>query len=89
FDLVPEDVTIVVFTAARTDLIERTYQSIEGLPNAVVHMYTATAPTWRHVVLGKEREELPDMIFRAAQDVARGGEGHDGWRFEFSPEVFN
>ncbi|MCD2153921.1 2-isopropylmalate synthase [Rhodococcus cerastii] len=89
FDLVPEDVTIVVFTAARTDLIERTYQSIEGLPNAVVHMYTATAPTWRNVVLGKEREELHDMIFRAAQDVARGGEGHDGWRFEFSPEVFN
>lgn len=88
-DLVPHDVTIVVFTAARTDLIQRTYQSIAGLPNAVVHMYTATAPTWRDVVLGKEREELHGMIFRAAEDVARGGDGHDGWRFEFSPEVFN
>ena len=88
-DLVPDDVTIVVFTAARTDLIERTYQSIAGLPNAVVHMYTATAPTWRDVVLGKERDELHGMIFRAAEDVARGGEAHDGWRFEFSPEVFN
>jgi 2-isopropylmalate synthase len=88
-DLVPDDVTIVVFTAARTDLIERTYQSIAGLPNAVVHMYTATAPTWRDVVLGKERDELHGMIFRAAEDVARGGDGHDGWRFEFSPEVFN
>ncbi|MGG7102586.1 2-isopropylmalate synthase [Rhodococcus sp. 24CO] len=88
-ELVPDDVTIVVFTAARTDLIERTYQSIAGLPNAVVHMYTATAPTWRDVVLGKERDELHDMIFRAAEDVARGGDGHDGWRFEFSPEVFN
>jgi 2-isopropylmalate synthase len=88
-DLVPDDVTIVVFTAARTDLIERTHQSIAGLPNAVVHMYTATAPTWRDVVLGKERDELHGMIFRAAEDVARGGDGHDGWRFEFSPEVFN
>ncbi|WP_424809727.1 2-isopropylmalate synthase [Rhodococcus sp. 27YEA15] len=88
-NLVPDDVTIVVFTAARTDLIERTYQSIEGLPRAVVHMYTATAPTWRNVVLGKEREDLHAMIFRAAEDVARGGEGQDGWRFEFSPEVFN
>ncbi|WP_233365092.1 2-isopropylmalate synthase [Rhodococcus globerulus] len=88
-DLVPDDVTIVVFTAARTDLIERTYQSIAGLPNAVVHMYTATAPTWRDVVLGKERDELHGMIFRAAEDVARGGDAHDGWRFEFSPEVFN
>ena len=39
--VVPDDVTIVVFTAARTDLIERTYDSIAGLRNVVVHMYTA------------------------------------------------
>ena len=51
-DVVPDDVTIVVFTAARADLIERTYDSIAGLRNVVVHMYTATAPTWRDVVLG-------------------------------------
>mgnify|MGYP003585820125 CR=1 FL=1 len=37
-DLVPDDVTIVVFTAARDDLIARTYESVEGLPNVVVHM---------------------------------------------------
>ncbi|WP_305092821.1 2-isopropylmalate synthase [Prescottella sp. R16] len=88
-DLVPDDVTIVVFTAARTDLIERTYESIRGLGSVVVHMYTATAPTWRDVVLRQEREALHRLIVDAARDVARGGDARPGVRFEFSPEVFN
>ncbi|WP_430334282.1 2-isopropylmalate synthase [Rhodococcus sp. ACT016] len=88
-DLVPDDVTIVVFTAARTDLIERTFESVRGLPNVVLHMYTATAPTWRNVVLGHDRDALHRLIFDAAQDVARGGDAQPGVRFEFSPEVFN
>ncbi|TQF69132.1 2-isopropylmalate synthase [Rhodococcus spelaei] len=88
-DLVPDDVTIVVFTAARTDLIERTYESVRGLPNVVLHMYTATAPTWRSVVLGHDRDTLHRLILDAAQDVARGGDATPGVRFEFSPEVFN
>ena len=88
-DLVPDDVTIVVFTAARTDLIERTFESVRGLANVVVHMYTATAPTWRSVVLGRDRDALHRLIFDAAQDVARGGDAQPGVRFEFSPEVFN
>ena len=88
-NLVPDDVTVVVFTAARTDLIERTYESVRGLPNVVLHMYTATAPTWRDVVLGHDRESLHRLIVDAAGEVARGGEAHPGVRFEFSPEVFN
>ncbi|CRK50627.1 2-isopropylmalate synthase [Rhodococcus sp. RD6.2] len=88
-NLVSDDVTVVVFTAARTDLIERTYESVRGLPNVVVHMYTATAPTWRDVVLGHDRESLHRLIVDAAGEVARGGEAHPGVRFEFSPEVFN
>ncbi|CAM3143010.1 2-isopropylmalate synthase [Prescottella defluvii] len=88
-DLVPDDVTIVVFTAARADLIERTFESVRGLANVVLHMYTATAPTWRDVVLGHDRESLHRLIFDAAQDVARGAEHQPGVRFEFSPEVFN
>ena len=89
--VVPDDVTIVVFTAARTDLIERTYDSIAGLRNVVVHMYTATAPTWRDVVLGKSRTELLGLITDAGTDVLRGADRYPGMniRFEFSPEVFN
>jgi 2-isopropylmalate synthase len=90
-DAVPDDVTIVVFTAARTDLIERTYASIEGIAHAVVHMYTATAPTWRDVVLGHDRDALHALILAGAKDVARGADARPGAdiRFEFSPEVFN
>ncbi len=87
--LVPDDITVVVFTAARTDLIERTFESVRGLPNVVLHMYTATAPTWRSVVLGRDRDELHRLIFDAAQDVARCGDAAAGVRYEFSPEVFN
>ena len=51
-DLAPADVTIVVFTPARRELIERTVESVRGIRNPVVIlMYTATAPTWRDVVL--------------------------------------
>ncbi|MCK2216837.1 2-isopropylmalate synthase [Actinomadura sp. ATCC 31491] len=85
----PEDVTPVVFTAARADLIERTFASIAGLPRAVVHLYTATAPTWREVVLGHGRDELRALITTAAGQVARLAEGLPDVRFEFSPEVFN
>ncbi|MEV7777102.1 2-isopropylmalate synthase [Kitasatospora sp. NPDC088351] len=86
---VPPDVTVVVFTAARADLIDRTFEAVEGLPRVVVHLYTATAPVWRDVVLGRGREELRTLITGAAEHLARRAEGRPGVRFEFSPEVFN
>lgn len=58
-DIAPDDVTIVVFTPARRDLIERTVASIQGITNPVViHMYTATAPAWREMVLGHDQESM-------------------------------
>lgn len=89
---VPDDVTVSVFTPARTELIDRTLDSVLGLPRVLVHMYTATAPTWRNVVLGRGRSELKQMILNAAAELMRGAAeklaGTDA-RFEFSPEVFN
>jgi 2-isopropylmalate synthase len=85
---VPEDVTVVAFTAARQDLIERTFDSIRGLERVVVHLYTPTAPTWRNVVLGHDRDELRELIKDAAGHMARLADGLPV-RFEFSPEVFN
>ncbi|MGW3566232.1 2-isopropylmalate synthase [Streptomyces sp. NPDC000941] len=89
-DAVPADVTVVVFTPARRDLIERTYAAIEGLPRSVVHLYTATAPVWREVVLGRGRAEVYGMIRDAAGQLARLAEARpENIRFQFSPEVFN
>jgi 2-isopropylmalate synthase len=89
-DIAPEDVAIVVFTPARRDLIERTVESIRGIRNPVViHMYTATAPTWRDVVLGKTRDELRGLILAGGRDVLEFAGHLPNVRFEFSPEVFN
>ncbi|WP_265693161.1 2-isopropylmalate synthase [Streptomyces griseolus] len=88
---VPDDVTVSVFTAAREDLIDRTIASVEGLPRTLVHLYTATAPVWRDVVLGRSRAELHAMILDAATYLMRRAEERPGAdiRFEFSSEVFN
>ncbi|WP_134729228.1 2-isopropylmalate synthase [Amycolatopsis nivea] len=89
-DLAPEDVTIVVFTPARRDLIERTVESVRGIRNdVVIHLYTATAPTWRTVVLGHDRASLKELILDGAHDVLRAAGDRPNIRFEFSPEVFN
>ncbi|MGN6205326.1 MAG: 2-isopropylmalate synthase [Humibacter sp.] len=88
--IAPDDVTIVVFTPARRELIERTVESVRGIRNPVViHMYAATAPTWRDVVLGHDRDALKRVILGGAADILRltGDEQHV--RYEFSPEVFN
>ncbi|NKZ04322.1 2-isopropylmalate synthase [Actinomadura latina] len=84
---VPDDVTPVVFTPARRELIERTFASVEGLPRAVVHLYTATGAVWRDVVLGSDRNGVKQLILDGAADVARLS--RPGVRFEFSPETFN
>lgn len=89
-DIAPADVAIVVFTPARRDLIERTVASVRGIRNEVViHMYTATAPTWRNVVLDKDTAELRELILSGARDVLEFAGDLPNVRFEFSPEVFN
>ncbi|WP_232828506.1 2-isopropylmalate synthase [Kribbella monticola] len=86
--LVPPDVTIVVFTPARPELIERTLESIAGFRGqVVVHMYAATAPVWRDVVLRRTRDELAALISAGAEQIHRLA--GDTVRFQFSPEVFN
>ncbi|MGB8405726.1 MAG: 2-isopropylmalate synthase [Mycobacterium sp.] len=88
--IAPKDVTIVVFTPARRALIERTVESVRGIENdVVIHMYAATAPVWRNTVLGKNPDELRQLILRGAQDVLVLARDRPNIRFEFSPEVFN
>jgi 2-isopropylmalate synthase len=80
----------VVFTPARRDLIERTVASIDGIAgDVVIHMYTATAPVWRDTVLGKDRDELRELILAGGRDVLELAGDRPNVRFEFSPEVFN
>ncbi|MFC9589539.1 2-isopropylmalate synthase [Streptomyces sp. NPDC056944] len=88
---VPEDVTPVVFTPARPELIERTFEAVDGLPRAVVHLYIATSPVWRETVLGRDRAEVRRTVHEAATLMARlaGARPAADIRFQFSPETFN
>ncbi|OIJ67923.1 2-isopropylmalate synthase [Streptomyces mangrovisoli] len=86
---VPRDVTPVVFTPARPDLIDRTFESIEGMERAVVHLYVATSPVWREVVLRRDRAEIARTVREAAELMARRAGDAPGVRFQFSPETFN
>ncbi|MGW0183171.1 2-isopropylmalate synthase [Nocardia sp. NPDC003345] len=88
--MAPPDVTVVVFTPARRDLIARTVESVRGLHNEVViHLYTATAPVWRDTVLGRDARAVRELILDGARDVRDTAGDLPRVRFQFSPEVFN
>ncbi|MFI6210323.1 2-isopropylmalate synthase [Streptomyces sp. NPDC051041] len=90
-DRVPDDVTIVVFTPARPELIERTFEALRGARRAVVHLCLATACLWRDVVFQMSPAELKAFTLDAAHRVARLADAMPGaaMRYEFSPETFN
>ncbi len=56
--LIPDDVTVQVLTQCREHLIQRTFESIQGIPKAVVHIYNSTSTLQRDVVFHRSREEI-------------------------------
>ena len=90
---IPEDVTIQVLTQSRRDLIERTFESVDGARTAVVHVYNAISPAWRRIVFGMDRAAIKAIAVEGVsilreQAEARTARGTD-WRFEYSPETFS
>ncbi|MFC7264606.1 2-isopropylmalate synthase [Streptomyces lutosisoli] len=90
-DRIPDDVTVSVFTPARPELIDRTFESIEGADRAMVHLCHATACLWRDVVFGMTQDEVRRMALDSAGQVARRADAAKGTqlRFQYSPETFN
>lgn len=92
-DLIPEDVTISVLTQAREDLIERSAQSVVGARRATVHLYNATAPNFRRVVFGVDRDECRAVAVQGTEWVMKYAEQYLGdleyFGYEYSPEVFS
>ncbi|MBO9520370.1 MAG: 2-isopropylmalate synthase [Nocardioidaceae bacterium] len=90
-DKVPDDVTISVLTQAREDLIERTVQSLVGVPKANIHLYNALAPLFRRVVFHASKDEIKDIAVRGTQLVMKHSEqilGATVIGYEYSPEIF-
>ena len=90
-DRIPDDVTIQVLTQAREPLIRRTFEALAGAPRAIVHLYNATAPVMRRVVLGMSEDEIVELAVSHAQmfqDLAARQPATD-WTFEYSPEMYS
>ncbi|RKJ94213.1 2-isopropylmalate synthase [Alicycliphilus denitrificans] len=90
-DRIPDDVTIQVLTQAREPLIHRTFEAMVGAPRAIVHLYNATAPVMRRVVLGMSEDEIVELAAshaRLFKELAAKQPATD-WTFEYSPEMYS
>ncbi|MFF8956088.1 2-isopropylmalate synthase [Streptomyces sp. NPDC014894] len=89
---IPEDVTISVLTQAREELIERTVESLRGAHRATVHLYNATAPTFRRVVFRGSREQVRQIAVDGTRLVVEYAEKLLGpetvFGYQYSPEIF-
>ncbi|MER5869260.1 2-isopropylmalate synthase [Streptomyces sp. NPDC002044] len=89
---IPDDVTISVLTQAREDLIERTVESLVGAHRATVHLYNATAPTFRRVVFRGSKEQIKQIAVDGTRLVMEYAEKLLGpettFGYQYSPEIF-
>ncbi|MBY4595931.1 2-isopropylmalate synthase [Ottowia caeni] len=90
-DRIPADVTIQVLTQARPELIERTFESLQGAPRAIVHLYNAVAPVMRRVVLGLDEDGIVNLATEHARQFVEHASRQPStdWTFQFSPEMFS
>ena len=88
---IPGDVVIQVLTQTRRDLIETTFDSVQGARTAVVHVYNAVSPAWRRIVFGMSKAEIKQIAVGAAHMLRENAARRPGtdWRFEYSPETFS
>lgn len=88
---IPDDVRIQVLTPAREHLIERTFEALRGAPRAIVHLYNATAPIMRRVVLNMSDDEIIDLARTHAQLFVKLAQQQPEtqWMFEYSPEMYS
>jgi 2-isopropylmalate synthase len=87
---IPNDVTIQVLTQAREDLIARTYESLDGVHRAIVHVYNSTSTVQREQVFAKSRDGIKAIAVQGAQWVKSYSEKYPAteWEFQYSPESF-
>ncbi len=88
---IPQDVMVQVLTQSRQDLIHTSFDSIDGVHAAVVHMYNAVSPTWRDIVFRMNKDEVRQIAVdgaRIMRDEAAARPNTE-WHFQYSPETFS
>ena len=87
--MIPEDVTVQVITQAREHIIRRTFEALDGVPRAIVHLYNSTSESQRRQVFCKSKEEVKQIaidgavLFKKLAEKTRGD-----LYFQYSPESF-
>jgi len=90
-DRIPDDVIVQVLTQSRRDLIEKSFESLQGAKQAIVHLYNAVSPAWRRIVFGMTRDEVREIAVTGAKLLRDGAakQPDTEWHFEYSPETFS
>jgi len=88
---IPDDVTIIVLTQARDELIRRTVDSCIGARRAIVHVYNSVAPVFRRVVFGMDQDEIVQIAVNGTRLIKELVAAHPEtvWGLEYSPESFS
>lgn len=89
-NLIPDDVTVQVLTQSREHLIEKTFESLKGAKNAIVHLYNSTSVLQRKVVFEKSKEEIIEIAVTGAKLLNEFKDKYPetNFSFEYSPESF-
>lgn len=88
-NLIPDDVTVQVLVQCREHLIEKTFESLEGIKSAIVHIYNSTSTLQREVVFGMERDEITKIAVEGTKLVKKYAKDFPGKiTLEYSPESF-
>ena len=87
--LIPDDVVVQVLTQCREELVERTFESIQGCKQAIVHIYNSTSTLQRDVVFHMNKEQIINIAVEGTKMVKKHAENFPGKIIlEYSPESF-
>ncbi|MDB5788861.1 MAG: 2-isopropylmalate synthase [Caballeronia mineralivorans] len=88
---IPADVTIEVLVQSRQDLIERTFEAVEGASRAIVHLYNAISPSFRKIVFGMSKEETKALAVEGTRIIKECAAARPDthWIYQYSPETFS
>ncbi|CAB3766171.1 2-isopropylmalate synthase [Paraburkholderia humisilvae] len=88
---IPDDVTIEVLVQSREDLIARTFDALEGVPRAIVHLYNAICPSFRKIVFNQTKDAVKALAVEGTRLIRQHADArpHTHWIYQYSPETFS
>ena len=88
---IPDDVTIQVLVQSREELIARTFEALDGVPRAIVHLYNAIAPAFRKIVFNQSKDEVKALAVEGTRLIKQYAQARPQthWIYQYSPETFS